>query len=77
MTPVSTTNDASSPETTDFAGGGAVSAEGLWTGVWKQFKRNPIARISFYVVCFLFLVALFADFLANNKPYYLSYREQT
>jgi peptide/nickel transport system permease protein len=24
----------------------------------------------------LFLVALFADFLANNKPYYLSYRDQ-
>ncbi|HEX6172668.1 MAG TPA: hypothetical protein VF089_01545, partial [Candidatus Binatia bacterium] len=77
MTPVSTTNDASSPETADLAGGSAVSAEGLWTGVWKQFKRNPIARISFYVVCLLFLVALFADFLANNKPYYLSYRQQT
>jgi peptide/nickel transport system permease protein len=78
MTPVSTTSPASSPERADTLPVGApVSGQGLWAGVWRQFKRNPIARISFYVVCFLFLIALFADFLANNKPYYLSYREQT
>jgi peptide/nickel transport system permease protein len=78
MTPVSTTNAAPSPETAEpLAGRTAVNTDGLWAGVWKQFKRNPIALISFYVVCFLFLVALFADFLANNKPYYLSYRDET
>ena len=78
MTPVSTNKAASSPETAEtLAGRTAVTGEGLWARVWKQFKRNPIARISFYVVCFLFLVALLADFLANNKPYYLSHREQT
>jgi peptide/nickel transport system permease protein len=78
MTPVSTINAAPSPETAEpLAGHTAVNTDGLWAGVWKQFKRNPIALISFYVVCFLFLVALFADFLANNKPYYLSYRDET
>lgn len=46
----------------------------LWSYVWRQFKRNPIALGGFYVVCLLVLMALFADFLANDKPYYLLYR---
>lgn len=55
---------------------GGVS-RGLWSDVWKQFRRNRIAVCGFYVVCFLFAAALFADFLANDKPYYLSYRGKT
>jgi peptide/nickel transport system permease protein len=61
-------------------GGNAASkqatqgGDGLWSYVWKQFKRNPIARCGFYVVCVLMFMALFADFLANDKPYYLRYR---
>ena len=47
---------------------------GLWSYVWKQFKASPIALGGFYVVCFLLLMALFADFLANDKPYHLRYR---
>jgi peptide/nickel transport system permease protein len=50
---------------------------GLWSDVWKRFRRNPIALAGFYVVCFLALVALLADFLANDKPYYLNYRGKT
>jgi peptide/nickel transport system permease protein len=46
---------------------------GLWSDVWKRFKRNPIALTGFYVVCLLVFVALSADFLANDKPYYLQY----
>jgi peptide/nickel transport system permease protein len=52
----------------------AQASEGLWSDVWKRFKRNPIALAGLYVVCFLGLIALFADFLANDKPYYLEYR---
>jgi peptide/nickel transport system permease protein len=51
--------------------------QGLWSGVWKQFRRNPIALAGFYVVCILVFTALSADFLANDKPYYLSYRGKT
>ena len=51
--------------------------EGLWSNVWKQFKRNPIALSGFYVVFVLILMALLADFLANDKPYYLKYRGNT
>lgn len=51
-----------------------VSDAGLWSSVWKQFRRNSIALAGFYVVAIFLFMALFADFLANDKPYYLSYR---
>jgi peptide/nickel transport system permease protein len=50
---------------------------GLWSNVWQQFRRNRIALGGFYVVLVLVFAALFADFLANDKPYFLSYREKT
>ena len=46
-----------------------TASGGLWRDVWKRFKRNPIAITGFYVVCVLAFMALFADFLANDKPY--------
>jgi peptide/nickel transport system permease protein len=55
----------------------ADATRGLWADVWKRFKRNPIALAGFYVVCFLAFMALFADFLANDRPYYLRYRDKT
>jgi peptide/nickel transport system permease protein len=54
-----------------------VGVGGLWSSVWKQFRRNRIALSGFYVVLFLVFVAVFADFLANDKPYFLSYRGKT
>ncbi len=55
----------------------AEAAQGLWSDVWKRFKRNPIALAGFFVVCGLALMALFADFLANDKPYYTEYKSKT
>ena len=55
----------------------AGTSEGLWADVWKRFRRNHIALTGFYVVCFLAFMALFADFLANDKPYYLQYGGKT
>jgi peptide/nickel transport system permease protein len=55
----------------------ALWTGGLWSNVWRQFRRNGIALAGFYVVLFLVFVALFADFLANDKPYFLSYRGKT
>jgi peptide/nickel transport system permease protein len=55
----------------------AQATEGLWSDVWKRFQRNPIALAGFYVVCCLGLMALFADFLANDKPYYTQYKTKS
>ncbi len=52
----------------------AEVTRGLWSDVWQRFKHNPIALAGFYVVCFLVLVALLADVIANDKPYYMEYR---
>ena len=52
----------------------AQSAGGLWSDVWRRFKRNPIALAGFYVVAILAFMALFADFLANDLPYYSVYK---
>ncbi len=49
-------------------------AEGLWSDIWRRFKHNPIALAGFYVVCLLAFMALFADFITNDKPYYLNYK---
>lgn len=55
----------------------AGGSEGLWADVWKRFCSNPIALAGFYVVCVLAFAALFADFLANDKPYYLRYQDES
>lgn len=39
--------------------------------VRQKFLRSKINKIGFWIVLFLFSIALFADLLANNKPYYL------
>jgi peptide/nickel transport system permease protein len=51
-----------------------ASGESLGSLIWQAFKRNHIAVAGFYVVLCLFGVALGADFLANEKPYYLNYQ---
>jgi peptide/nickel transport system permease protein len=52
----------------------AHHGDGLWSDVWRRFKHNRIALAGFYVVCLLVFMALFADFIANDKPYYLNYQ---
>ena len=36
--------------------------------VIRQFKKNKPAVFSLYVITFIFFIALFADFIANDKP---------
>jgi len=52
-------------------------APSYWRMVWRQFKRNRLAVFGLYVVGLLATVALFADFLASDKPHYLRYRGET
>lgn len=37
---------------------------------WQRFKQNRLAVWSLRVLCFLLFVAVFADFIANDKPLY-------
>lgn len=42
--------------------------------VTKQFRKNKLAVISFRFINFLFIIALLADILANEKPLVCSYK---
>jgi peptide/nickel transport system permease protein len=48
-----------------------------WSLVKRQYKKNKVAVVALYVVVFLIITAIFADFLANNKPIYCSYKGTT
>jgi len=48
-----------------------------WSFVKHQFKKNKPAVISLYVVILFIFVAVFADFLAYQKPIYTSYNGNT
>ena len=39
--------------------------------VWRQLRKNRRALASLYAICALLIVALLADFIANDMPYYV------
>ncbi len=41
-----------------------------WKGSWKNIRKRRVNRWAFRVLIFMFFVALFADFIANDKPIY-------
>jgi peptide/nickel transport system permease protein len=51
--------------------------QSYWSRVWQHFKRNILAVVGLWVSVGLLLVALFADILANDKPYYMVYQGKT
>lgn len=48
--------------------------QSYWSLVKHQYKKNRMANLSLYFIYFLFAVAIFADFLANDKPIACSYK---
>lgn len=48
-----------------------------WSLVKHQFKKNKLAVAAFYVVIFLVVMALTADFIANDKPLYCKYKGES
>jgi len=42
---------------------------GYWGTAWKRFRYNKFAVAGLLIVLFLFLIALCAPLIANNKPY--------
>ena len=43
---------------------------------WGQFKKNKAAYFSFYILVFLFLMALLSPFIANQQPLYVKMHGQ-
>jgi peptide/nickel transport system permease protein len=60
-----------------LATGAAERTGGQWASLWNELRRNRFAMAGLYVVFFLFAMAATADFLANNKPYYLVYQDRS
>lgn len=48
-----------------------------WSLVKHQYRKNKLAVAALYVVFFLVAMALTADFLANDKPIYCSYKGES
>ena len=44
---------------------------------WQQFKQNKIALTSMYLLIILILIAIFAPYIANDRPLYAIYKGQT
>ena len=44
------------------------SGESYWDLVLRQYRRNTLAVIAFVFILMLFLIAILAPFLADNKP---------
>ena len=40
---------------------------------WQSFKANRRGYVAFWVFMVLFLISLFAEFIANDKPFYVSF----
>ncbi len=51
--------------------------QSYWAYVKRQFKKNKRAMFSLYVVGFLMIIAVFADFIANEKPLVAKYQGKT
>ena len=50
------------------------SSVSYWRRVWRHFKRNTLAVIGLWIALALILMALLADVLANDTPYYMVYQ---
>ncbi|MBM3263904.1 MAG: ABC transporter permease, partial [candidate division Zixibacteria bacterium] len=44
---------------------------------WKEFRKNRPALFSLYGIGLLAVIAVGADLIAGNKPYYMTYNGQT
>jgi len=45
--------------------------------VWRQFRKNRVALAGLVTIGMLALIAIGADLLAGNKPYYMKYKEKS
>ena len=44
---------------------------------WSQFKKNKIALVCLYLLITLIILAIFAPYIANDRPLYAEYKGNT
>lgn len=49
----------------------AERPRGFWPRVWRELRANRSAVASLWMVALMAVLALGADFIANDKPYYM------
>lgn len=54
-----------------------IKSPGFWENALRRFRKNRLAMLAYRVVIFLVFIAVFADFLAYNKPIYCKHKETT
>lgn len=54
----------------------AATPRSYWQMVWHHFKKKRLAVIGLWVSLLLFLIAIFAPLLANDRPLFLSHQGQ-
>ena len=47
---------------------------GFWKTVWQNFKKNKVSYYALWILISLVTLALIADFIAYNKPFYAKYK---
>ncbi len=63
-----TPDSAMPPESTAPEGEKRIEVAGPWTLFWWKFRKHRVALISLWVIAALYLVAIFAEFLAPFDP---------
>ncbi len=56
---------------------GGVDSISYWAIVKKQFQKNTLAKWALRVLMLLVFIAVFGDFLANDKPIYCKINQQS
>lgn len=63
-----------SPEDPLHGAAADKAPETYWKYVKRQYKKNRLSMAALYFIYFMFFVAIFADFLASDKPIICSYK---
>ena len=54
-----------------------ASNQSYWAIVKKRFAKNKLAKCSLRILIVIFFIALFSDFIANEKPLYCQIEGKT
>lgn len=53
---------------------GLSKSTSFWKSVWQNFKKNRLSYYALWILIMLVFIAIIADFIAYNKPFYARYK---